>query len=187
MSEDSRLTRPRPGTRLLFRWRKWDGSAHWVHECVYLGSDAWGEWFGQPAGWRSRRPGRDFSVEVPNVTLLPPSGDYAATFNAVPGSYRVYIDIAWDVHWEGDEPTGIDMDLDVVDTRDGRGIWIDDRDEWDEHRVAYGYPLDLVERLEALAVDLERRVTAHEAPFDDPTPQRWLDLLGSFGPHQRRA
>ncbi len=187
MSEDSRLTRPRPGTRLLFRWRKWDGSAHWEHECVYLGSDRWGEWFGQPTGWRSRRPGRDFAVEVPNVTLLPPSGDYAATFNASPGSYRVYIDIAWDVHWEDEEPTGIDMDLDVVDTRDGRGIWIDDRDEWDEHRVAYGYPLDLVERLEALAVDLERRVTAHEAPFDDPTPQRWLDLLGSFGPHEPRA
>ena len=154
---------------------------------MYLGSDRWGEWFGQPAGWRSRRPGRDFAVEVPNVTLLPPTGDYAATFNASPGSYRVYIDIAWDVHWEDEEPTGIDMDLDVVDTRDGRGIWIDDRDEWDEHRVAYGYPLDLVERLEVLAVDLEGRVTAHEAPFDDPTPQRWLDLLGSFGPHEPGA
>ena len=54
------------------------------------------------------------------------------------------------------EPTGIDMDLDVVE-RDGRGVCIDDRDEWDEHRVAYGYPLDIVERLEALAVDLEAR------------------------------
>ena len=179
--------RPRPGTRLLFRWRKWDGAAHWEHECVYLGSDRWGEWFGQPAGWRSRRPGRDFAVEVPNVTLLPPSGDYAATFNADPGSYRVYIDIAWDVHWEGDEPTGIDMDLDVVDTRDGRGIWIDDRDAWDEHRVAYGYPLHIVDRLERLAVDLEQSVTAHQAPFDDPTPQHWLDLLSSFGPHEPGA
>ena len=50
------------------------------------------------------------------------------------------------------------MDLDVVEAVDGRGIWIDDRDEWDEHRVAYGYPLDIVEQLESLAVDLERRV-----------------------------
>ena len=48
-------------------------------------------------------------------------------------------------------------------------VYIDDRDEWDEHRVAYGYPLDLVERLEALAVDLEGRVREGVAPFDDAT------------------
>lgn len=166
---------------MTFRWRKWDGGPHWTHECVYLGSDAWGDWFGQLAGWRSARPGREFPAEAANVTLLPPSGDYTATFNAPPATYRVYIDIAWDVKWEGDEPTGIDMDLDVVDARDGRGIWIDDRDEWDDHRVAYGYPLGLVEKLEALAVDLEQRVIAHDIPFDDATPAAWharLDALG---------
>ncbi|WP_243074182.1 DUF402 domain-containing protein [Microbacterium sp. SS28] len=181
MAQDSRPARPAPGTRLVFRWRKWDGGVHWEHECVYLGADEWGEWFGQPTGWRSRRPGRDFAVETPNVTLLPPSGDFAATFNAEPGAYRVYIDIAWDLRWDGDEPTGVDMDLDVVDTRDGRGIWIDDRDEWDEHRVAYGYPRELVEHLEQLAVDLERRVTDRIAPYDLATPRHWLDRLAALG------
>lgn len=166
---------------MLFRWRKWDGGTHWEHECVYLGSDEWGDWFGQIVGWRSRRPGRDFAVEADNVTLLPPRGDYAATFNDPPGSYRVYIDIAWDLHWQDGEPVGIDMDLDVVDTRDGRGIWIDDRDEWDEHRVAYGYPLDLVERLETLAIELESEVTQARAPFDEATSRRWLDRLTSLG------
>lgn len=166
-----------PGTRVTFRWRKWHGDPHWMHECVYLGSDEWGDWFGQRAGWRSRRPGRDFAVEAANVTLVPPGGDYAATFNAVPATYRVYIDIAWDVRWDAGDPTGVDMDLDVVDARDGRGIWIDDRDEWDEHRIAYGYPLDLVARLEQLAVDLEARVRAHERPFDDATASRWLARL----------
>jgi uncharacterized protein len=173
--------RPAPGTRLAFRWRKWDGGAHWVHECVYLGSDRWGDWFGQPEGWRSSRPGRDFLVGAANVTLLPPSGDYALTVNHVPGvSYRIYIDIAWDVRWQDAEPTGIDMDLDVVSAVDGRGIFIDDRDEWDEHRVQYGYPPDLVERLEALAIDLERRVRAGEAPFDDDTADAWLARLADL-------
>ncbi|WP_345800155.1 hypothetical protein AAIB33_11820 [Microbacterium sp. AZCO] len=180
MSEDARPIRPEPGTRLQFRWTKWGGGEHWVHECVYLGADEWGDWFGQLPGWRSRRPSRDFAVEVANVTLMPPSGDYAATFNVAPGTYRVYIDIAWDLRWQDAEPVGIDMDLDVVDTRDGRGIWIDDRDEWDEHRVAYGYPLDLVEKLEALAVDLEQRVRAHEVPFDDGTIARWVARLESL-------
>jgi uncharacterized protein len=172
--------RPAPGTRLSFRWRKWDGGVHWVHDCVYLGSDRWGDWFGQPTGWRSIRPGRDLAAEHPNVTLMPPSGDYAYTHNAAPHRTRVYIDLAWDVRWSGDgEPTGVDMDLDVVAHLD-RGVYIDDRDEWDEHRVAYGYPLDVVAHLETLAVDLETRVTAGEAPFDAATADGWLAELAAL-------
>jgi uncharacterized protein len=175
----SSVVRPEPGTRLEFRWRKWDGSPHWVHDCVYLGSDEWGDWFGQDTGWRSHRPGREFPASARNVTLLPPSGDFALTVNvAPPAHYRVYIDIAWDVRWSDDgEPTGIDMDLDVVKAIDERGIYIDDRDEWDEHRVQYGYPLDLVAKLEAVTVDLEQKVTAGTPPFDDATADRWFARL----------
>ncbi|WP_246159846.1 DUF402 domain-containing protein [Microbacterium rhizomatis] len=183
MSEDPKSTsdqRPAPGTRTIFRWRKWDGGPHWEHDCAYLGSDRWGQWFGQPAGWRSARPGAEFVAEHPNVTLLPPSGDYAYTHNAPPHHVRVYIDLAWDAGWRGGEPTGIDMDLDVVRADDGRGTWIDDRDEWDEHRVRFGYPRDLVTRLEALAIDLERAVAAREAPFDDRTADTWLRVLAGF-------
>ncbi len=171
--------RPAPGTRLLFRWRKWDGGLHWVHECVYLGSDRWGEWFGQLPGWDSERPGRVVVPRHPNVTLLPPSGDFAFTRNAAPHDTRTYIDIAWDVRFDGGDPTGIDMDLDVVD-REGRGVYIDDQDEWDEHRVSYGYPLEIVARLEALAVDLERRVKTAEPPFDDATADAWLERLAAL-------
>jgi uncharacterized protein len=170
-------TRPAPGTRLDFVWRKWDGSPHWVHECVYLGADGWGDWFGQPEGWRSFRPGRDFTAAHPNVTLLPPGGEWALTHNAPPARVRVYIDLAWDARWSDDGvPSGIDMDLDVVEAAD-RGIWVDDRDEWDEHRVHYGYPLDIVQRLETVALDLEARVTRRDAPFDDATTAHWLAVL----------
>ena len=171
----------------MFRWRKWDGSPHWVHECVYLGSDEWGDWFGQLAGWRSARPGRDFAVEAPNVTLVPPSGDFAAPSTPRPDRTRIYIDIAWDLRWEDGEPTGIDMDLDVVDTREGRGIFIDDRDEWDEHRVAYGYPLDLVDA--ARGARARPRAAGHRAamrPSTTPTPRclarRARDLTGPIDP-----
>ncbi|MDE0546149.1 DUF402 domain-containing protein [Microbacterium sp. C7(2022)] len=179
MNDATDSDRPAPGTRLLFRWRKWDDGVHWVHECVYLGSDQWGDWFGQIPGWGSKRPGRTFNAEHANVTLIPPSGDYAYTSNAAPHRTRVYIDIAWDVRWRGGEPTGIDMDLDVVDRVDG-GVYIDDRDEWDEHRVAYGYPAEIVEQLDALAYALEKQVAAHEAPFDTATAQGWLDRLAEL-------
>ncbi len=147
---------------------------------MFLGTDVWGDWFGQPAGWRSARPGREFVTEHPNVTLLPPSGDFALTCNAAPHHVRTYIDLAWDVRWDAGEPTGIDMDLDVVRSDDGRGVWIDDKDEWEEHRVQYGYPLDLVTRLESLAIELERKVAAREAPFDDGTADVWLRVLAGL-------
>lgn len=202
--------RPAPGTEIAFHWRKWDGSPHWRHECVYLGSDEWGEWVGQPTGWGSARPGRTFTAPGPNVTLVPPSGDFALTVNRDhPQGMRIYIDLGWDVRANDDAGsaatagelratdtddapsqtavlpplfTGIDMDLDVVRIEGVPGMpsdrtWIDDEDEWDEHRVQYGYPADVQRHLEALAADLEQRVRAQLPPFDDATADVWLDRL----------
>lgn len=176
-------TRPTPGTRFDFRWRKWDGSPHWVHECVYLGSDRWGDWVGQRTGWRSARPGRDFLAETDSVTLLAPDGTFAATVNDTHPRIRVYIDIAWAVGWDAASggAVGIDMDLDVVKALDGRGIWIDDRDEWDEHRAALGYPPEVVTRLESVAEALRGQVAAGEPPYDDATAERWLTVLRGLG------
>ena len=183
---------PAPGTPLIFRWRKWDGSPHWEHECVFLGSDRWGDWVGQRDGWHSARPGLAFDAEGDNVTLIPPTGEYAATFNATHPRIAIYIDVAWAVGWgeagtpDAGIPVGIDMDLDVVRALDGRGIFIDDRDEWDEHRVQYGYPLDVVARLEEVTLDLEREVTQEQAPFDGATAEHWLTELHRLAPRLER-
>ncbi len=188
--------RPAFGTEIVFQWRKWDGSPHWRHECVYLGEDEWGDWVGQPAGWGSERPGRTFTAHAPNVTLVPPSGDFALTVNrGHPEGMRIYIDLAWDLRpvpgstsAGGADPsgseagmpvlfTGIDMDLDVVRVEGERGTWIDDEDEWEEHRLRYGYPAAVQRHLVALAADLEQRVRAQLPPFDDATADAWLDRL----------
>ena len=42
--------RPALGDPVLMRWRKWDGGPHWLHECVFLGSDEHGDWIGVPVG-----------------------------------------------------------------------------------------------------------------------------------------
>lgn len=161
----------------MVRWRKWDGGAHWAHQCVYLGADRFGDWFGQPVGWRSARPGRWFDAEGPYVTLLPPSGDFAMTVNRGHPRIRMYVDLAWDVRWDGAAPTGIDMDLDVVLAHDGRGLFIDDHDEWDRHRVEFGYPDDVQRHLEALAVRIRDAIEARTAPFDQVAADGWLDRV----------
>ncbi|WP_424937639.1 MULTISPECIES: hypothetical protein [Bacteria] len=170
---------------MVFPWRKWDGSPHRRHECVYLGADAWGDWVGQPAGWGSARPGASFATDAPNVTLVPPSGDHAVTaYRRHPRGMRIYIDLGWEVCGGAADgsrdpllATGVDMDLDVVRVEGPRGTWVDERDEWARHRVRFGYPAEVVAHLEALALDLERRVRAQEAPFDDAVPGSWLDRL----------
>lgn len=183
---------------MIVQWRKWDGSPHWANEEVYLGSDMWGDWVGQPVGWRSSRPGREFTAAGPNVTLLPHpdpargAADFALTmYRRHPHDMRVYIDLAWDLRWTDADATdaatpapgmpafahGIDMDLDVVRIDGERGTWVDDRDEWAEHLVQYGYPPEVIAHLEALALDLEQRVRAQHPPFDDATADAWLDRL----------
>jgi len=114
--------------------------------------------------------------------LVPPGGDWAATFYA-PGhaaGLEVYIDLGCSVGWSSDGPAtvvGIDMDLDVV--RDPvRGTWVDDEDELEAHAALWGYPPEVVTHLEAVASTLRDEVEEHSAPFDDATPTRWLTLLG---------
>ena len=100
-----------------------------------------------------------------------------------PKGMRVYIDLGWDVRWSDDPllATGIDMDLDVVRVEGERGTWVDDRDEWEEHSAHFGYPADVMTHLEGLALDLEERVRAQVAPFDDATADVWLDRLEALG------
>lgn len=188
---------------MVFQWRKWDGSPHWRHECVYLGADEWGDWVGQTVGWGSARPGKTLNVTGPSVTLVPSfeagtgfhrSGldgvDFALTVNRDhPKGMRVYIDLGWDIRWDADPylVTGIDMDLDVVRT-EGVGehtTWVDDRDEWAEHAERFGYPQAVMERLERLALDLEARVEEASAPFDCATADAWLDRMEQLGLERR--
>ena len=121
-------------------------------------------------------------MDGPNVTLMPPSGQYALTVNlAPPATYRIYIDLGWDLRWV---------------ERDGRSSRPASTWTWTSSAPStaaasgsttatsgtstassYGYPLEIVEKLESLAVDLEERVRAGVAPFDDATPDAWLDRL----------
>ena len=57
----------------------------------------------------------------------------------------------------------VDLDLDVVLTRDGN-LFVDDEDEFAEHQVALGYPPEVV----ALAEHWRDRVLAAVAAGDEP-------------------
>lgn len=162
---------------MLLRWRKWDGTPHWEEELVMLGEDEWGVWLGQCPGWASKRPGRYLRASAPNLHLVSRTGDFVYNRKAEGPRYEVYIDLAWDVKWEESGPTGIDMDLDVIRSRDDRGTWIDDEDEWEEHRELYSYPEDVQRHITAKAATLKEGVEKYSPPFDDETAARWFEVL----------
>ena len=162
------------------RWRKWDGSPHWTSDILLLGDDEHGVWLGRRTGGHQSRPGASYSATTDNVLLIPHVGDWVASFMPPghPDRVRAYVDIAADVRWNPKSRTltAIDMDLDVIRTDDERGVWIDDEAEFEEHRVAMGYPDDVAGRARAAAAEVERMVRTRVAPFDGHA-DAWLARL----------
>jgi hypothetical protein len=161
-----------PGQLVVARNRKWNGKAHWVVPGRYLGEDRYGWWIFQGTNEFCSRPGAAFYTRSDAVLLVPREGDWVATFydDAHPGGVRIYIDLAVAHEWNPIRPKVtefhvIDMDLDVVRTAD-RGVFIDDEDEFAEHRVDMDYPPALAASLEESASRLFQAVKAQQAPFD---------------------
>ncbi|MGW6173319.1 DUF402 domain-containing protein [Arthrobacter sp. NPDC055138] len=169
-----------PGDMVVFRNWKYDGGAHWLVPGTYLGADSFGDWIFQPAGSLVARPGVAFYAASDAVQFLPREGNFVATFydDAYPGDFRIYIDLATGIRVDPLLPAGwevqvTDMDLDVIRTAAGR-VYIDDEDEFAEHRVTMDYPAALAEQIQASCRALYGQVLAQAAPFDG-TALTWLN------------
>lgn len=165
---------------------KWGDRPHWEFDGVLLGEDEHGTWLGFARGTRHRRPGMAYDSDVDTVTLVPRDGWYLATFHA-PGIWcQLYVDIATPATWDGTTLRSVDLDLDVIRMADlvpagihprlvhpAGAVWIDDEDEFAEHRVAFGYPDDVVRAAEASRYAVLAAATAETPPFDG-SHRRWL-------------
>ncbi|UAL30541.1 DUF402 domain-containing protein [Nocardioides rotundus] len=167
----------RPGSRIHVAMTKWGERPHWEFDGRLLGEDEHGTWLGIPAGTPHARPGMAFDSEVDSVTLFPREGWWVATFQA-PGIWcDTYVDITTPATIEGDRAGAIDLDLDVVRlSADGR-VYVDDEDEFAEHRVTYAYPADVVRSAEEACAGVRAAMERREAPYDDTTAARWLGRL----------
>lgn len=160
------------GELVVARNHKYDGTAHWVVPGRYLGSDDAGHWVFQGTHEFISRPGAAGYTQSDAVLLIPHRGDYVATFfdAAHPGGVEVYVDLAIDAQWRRIGPNTVefhvvDMDLDVIRAQD-RGLYVDDRDEFDQHRITMNYPPDLCTRMERAADALMEAVAARQPPFE---------------------
>lgn len=169
------------GTPVSIVTTKWGDRPHWSFPGRYLGADEHGDWVGFPTGSRFTRPGAEYVAPVGQVSLLPAPGPWVpagwvATFHAVGGPVRVYVDVTTPSSWDGTTVRTTDLDLDVVRTLDAT-VLVHDEDEFAEHRVAFGYPAEIVDAARAVCAAVRAALTRGRPPFDDATPAGWLAVL----------
>jgi len=162
---------------------KWGGRPHWEFDGVLLGSDEHGDWIGIPAGSRMARPGMELVSTWDQAGLVPAPGPDAerawlATFHAEGNPVRTYVDMTTPPFWDGAVVRAVDLDLDVVKTDDGRGVYVDDEDEFAEHQRLFGYPPEIVDLARKSCAWVERAVRQEQPPFDG-TAGEWLARVGA--------
>lgn len=158
--------------------RKWPDRPHWEYDARWLGADGHGQWIGLATGTWLSRPGAGFHAICEQVVLLPHDAWWCATFHG-PDPRRpvdVYVDITTPVEWVGDEVTCVDLDLDVIQGVTGR-VWVDDEDEFAEHRRTLAYPPHVVDSALAARDEVLAMVEGRVPPFDGDTALGWLTQL----------
>ncbi|MDI6910071.1 DUF402 domain-containing protein [Nocardioides sp.] len=174
---------PVPGERVRVVMTKWRDGPHWEFEADYLGRDEHGDWLGILAGTTMARPGATYVAPTDQVGLAPAPGPDAArgwlaTFHAVGGPVRVYVDVTTPPVWDGPVLRAVDLDLDVVRGNSGR-VWVDDEDEFADHRVRLGYPDELARAALSSCDRVRAAIEAAAAPYDG-TAEAWLTRLGTL-------
>jgi hypothetical protein len=169
-----------PGSAIRVAMTKWGDRPHWEFDAAYLGGDEHGDWLGIPAGTAMDRPGAHYVAPTNQVGLIPAPGDdvargWLATFHDVGGPVRVYVDITSPPVWDGHVVRAVDLDLDVVRGNSG-AVWVEDRDEFVEHRLAFGYPETVAEGALASCEQVLVLLTSGSAPYDG-SAAAWLARL----------
>lgn len=137
-----------------------------------------GTWLGVSEGTWLSRPSRGFHAAADHAVLVPHDEWWLATFYDDDPRRPVdtYVDITTPAIWSEDSVTCVDLDLDIIQRIDG-SVFVDDEDEFEEHRHTLGYPADVVEGARASAVAVLRRVEANEPPFNRAVAARWITKL----------
>lgn len=157
----------RPGDPLPVASTKYDGSHHYRYlmEVVAVEPDRLLAF--SPAGtpmdsYRGRFPARD---HVLNVHLRDRDWNLTVHWQADWAPRSHYVNIALPSTWDDGTLRFVDLDLDVIWRADGLLV-LDDEDEFDEHRVRWGYPQEVVDRCWAAVAEVKALIEKRAAPFD---------------------
>lgn len=163
-------------TEVFFEARKWPDTPHWRMHLDVLGRDEYGTWLGRkpPVAVDGPQGPMDFTHTF--VLCVPQNEWWVISHDAAPREIEVYVDVAMPAEWVSpSHVTTVDLDLDVIRMRDGT-VFLDDEDEFAEHRISLGYPTDVVTKALETSKWLLEAVAERREPFGD-AGKRYLDML----------
>ena len=155
--------------------QKWGGALSARYRAIAMGEDALGIWTGVPAGTFVRKSDRWGRFREGFVTCVPRDTWWVASFYRDHPMIHVYVDVIAPATFDDGEIRYVDLDLDVVKLHDGT-VRVDDEEEFEERRVALGYPEDVVLRARQTAQQLVGAMLTGEEPFTT-TGDAWLGRL----------
>lgn len=122
---------------------------------------------------------RVYRGDMSMLSILYPDRNYNVVlfWNADWTFSSYYVNIALPMQWDGELCSFVDLDLDVLlvteDSRripgnyDKPDVYVLDRNEYEERKVLYNYPPEIMERSEAALLEVLRQIESRAFPFDD--------------------
>lgn len=173
------------GSQVWLERRKWPDAPHYGVLGTVLGEDDHGVWVGARPGNTVVDPdGTVRQGTYPMVWCLPRADWCMLHFLSGHPEVDVYIDICTPAVWNDRGARTVDLDFDVIVWKEPRAELVElvDEDEFEEHRVALGYPDDLVAKSRRAAADVLARTRAGHAPFTAAVARPWFEMLSWQSP-----
>jgi hypothetical protein len=164
--------RPTPGDPVVVDYRKWLDRQHHRFAARALGDDRHGTWLAIPAGTPLTGGPRTGTFRRTSVVLVPSGGWWTAEFSSPDEELPLYLDVCTPPLLTRDHLLMVDLDLDVLRSRDGT-TWLEDREEFELHRSELGYPRWLAEGAARAAELLLESVRSGREPFGRAS-EPWL-------------
>jgi uncharacterized protein len=165
-----------PSDMVRVVYTKYNGAPHRDYAARRLHEDDLGVWVGVTRGTPSVYHGRPSVEEIPFALLIPRGTWWTGMFSALPRTSEVYCDITTPARWEGDTVHIVDLDLDVSRRRTTGLIELRDEDEFEQHRVDFGYTEEMVAEARAASRRLLVALGDGSEPFKSAYRQ-WLSLV----------
>jgi hypothetical protein len=145
---------------------KYPDRLHWRHDMVRLGEDEYGVWVGLRSGGtvqRGHEPARKHPHDL--LSVITEGAWFIPIFSPADLRFKLYVDICSPPVWTSDDRVeAFDLDLDVAIAQDGT-LSVLDEDEFDDHRVRYSYPDELVVGAQAATEYVVRSIENGHGPF----------------------
>lgn len=156
---------------------KYPDRLHWRHDMVRLGEDEFGVWVALRSGGTVQR-GHEPAKQHPHdlLSVITDGAWFIPIFSPADPRFSLYVDICTPPVWTSDDRVeAFDLDLDVAVGPDGT-ISVLDEDEFDEHRIRYSYPEEMVVGAQAATEFVLGAIDAGHGPFNGVADE-WFHLI----------